>query len=348
MVITHDARVPASGHGHRDDDALASTLAPVLVQACQGRLSTPTWFRAAWQASGSATGYARYRLDDGREVEAVVKLPVTPAEYRWTTGRGLADSDGLGESHPQMDDDSDACTPRVLAAGTELGGYDLAWLVIEKLEGSPLNRSLDQAAVEDLLRAATRWYLRAASIKPTTEPLKVKDEDWSSLIGKAREHVKVSGMADGQRWNDLLRQTQRVLPGLVASWQGRPINTWCHGDLHPGNAMRRGGHRPGDATHGCVLIDLALVHAGHWVEDAAYLERLYWGKPELLHGVKPVSFMAGILRETGRLGGEDYTRLAHVRRVLMAASVPAFLEHEGHPRYVRAALEVLEKSLGLV
>jgi hypothetical protein len=32
----------------------------------------------------------------------------------------------------------------------------------------------------------------------------------------------------------------------------------------------------------------------------------------------------------------------------MAASVPAFLEHEGHPRYVHAALEVLEKLLPIV
>jgi hypothetical protein len=40
--------------------------------------------------------------------------------------------------------------------------------------------------------------------------------------------------------------------------------------------------------------------------------------------------------------------LANTRRVLMAASVPAFLLHEGHPRYVHAALELIEKLLPLV
>jgi hypothetical protein len=32
----------------------------------------------------------------------------------------------------------------------------------------------------------------------------------------------------------------------------------------------------------------------------------------------------------------------------MAASVPAFLLHEGHPKYVHAALEHLERLLPLV
>jgi len=37
---------------------------------------------------------------------------------------------------------------------------------------------------------------------------------------------------------------------------------------------------------GCVLIDLAEAGPGHWVEDGVYLERLFWGRPGLLHGVE--------------------------------------------------------------
>jgi len=152
-------------------------------------------------------------------------------------------------------------------------------------------------------------------------------------------------MAEEQRWNEALKSVQRIIARLVDRWNARPINAWCHGDLHPGNAMRRGRASPGE---GCVLIDLALVHPGHWVEDAVYLERLYWAKPELLCGAKPVSAIARHLREAGRIGPEDYSGLANIRRCLMAATVPLYLEHEGHPKYVHAALEVLERVLPLL
>jgi hypothetical protein len=88
-----------------------------------------------------------------------------------------------------------------------------------------------------------------------------------------------------------------------------------------------------------------MVHAGHWVEDAVYLERLYWGRAEKLHGIKPVSMLAKFRRESGQEASDDYASLAHVRRVLMGSTAPAFLEREGHPRYLRAALENVEKSL---
>ena len=255
------------------------------------------------------------------------------SEYRWTTelsAGARANSD---------------CTPRVLAAGTELGGYDLAWFVVEKLAGSPLSAKLDQTAVEDLLRTAACWYMCAERARSFDDAPPVNRENWTKLVGRARDAVKTAGVAESQRWNEALRQVQRGLASLVERWESRPINTWCHGDLHPGNAMRRDGHAPGT---GCVLIDLALVHPGHWIEDAVYLERWFWGKPELLFGIKPVSTIARHLREAGRSVNEDYAMLANVRRVLMAASVPAYLDHEGHPRYVHAALEMLEKLLPVV
>jgi len=136
-----------------EHESLAALLAPQLIQACHGRLAEIQWFRSAWQAGGASTGYATYTLEGGRAVEAVVKLPVGPSEFRWTTSLSEHFCNGAAQSglpHPN------ACTPWVLASGTEVGGYDLAWLVIEKLVGPPLSAKLDQSAVDDLLRAACR------------------------------------------------------------------------------------------------------------------------------------------------------------------------------------------------
>lgn len=329
-----------SDHHHpleHDPDTLAHALAPALVEACQGRLTSPEWFRAAWQASGSSTGYAKYRMDNGRMLDVVVKVPVKPREHRWTSLLGSHDGSRLH------------CTPRVLAHGLELGNYDLAWLVIEKLDGAPLNRSLNRDAIEDLLLTASHWYVRAGEARPIKSADAPKDEDWPVMIDRARHVVKDAGIIESQRWNEALHRTQRSLDTLVARWRARPINTWCHGDLHPGNAMRRSAPAgDGQSRPACVLIDLALVHPGHWVEDAVYLERLYWAKPEMLAGIKPASVIAKHLRDLNAIGDEDYSALANLRRVLMAASVPLYLEHEGHPKYVHAALEMLEKCLPLV
>lgn len=318
-----------------DSGSLAAALSPVLREVCGGRLSEITWFRSAWQAGGASTGTATFMLGVDRSVEALVKLPVGPSEHQWTVGVGTCPDDV--EHH-------DGPTPRVLAAGTELGGYDLAWMVLEKLPGSPLSASLCAESIDDLLRAAAEWYLRAAEARPLAPTDEPKREDWAELLARCRRDVKDHGVADSQRWNEAIHKTQKLLPRLSAAWEGRAVNCWCHGDLHPGNAMRRAAST-GDDVGRAVLIDLALVHPGHWVEDALYLERLFWGKPELLGGIKPVSVLARHRREFGLPTDDDYAGLANIRRVLMAASVPAFLEHEGHPRYVHAALETLERLL---
>ena len=94
-----------------------------------------------------------------------------------------------------------------------------------------------------------------------------------------------------------------------------------------------------------MLIDLAFVHTGHWVEDAVYLERQFWSHPEQLHGVHIVSLMAKCRRDNGLSTDGDYGAVANLRRLLMAAVVPAHLRSEGSPRYVHAALEVVERLL---
>jgi hypothetical protein len=316
-------------------------LCPILQEVCGGRLSPVQWFRSAWQAGGASTGTATYQLSPSRSIEVVVKLPVGPGEYQWTTAVGRCDPEV--EHH-------DGPTPRVLASGTELGGYDLAWLVVEKLDGQPLSAMLSHEAIQSLLHAAAVWYRSAAAARNVAEAEKPRSEDWHALIVRGRTAVRDNSLPDEQRWNEALKHVQRILPRLVQSWEGRAINTWCHGDLHPGNAMlRRHGATEagsnGSPAARCVLIDLALVHPGHWVEDALYLERLFWAKPEMLFGIRPVATLARFRRELGLETGDDYGAIALLRRTLMASTVPAFLEHEGHPRYVRAALETLERSM---
>ncbi|HVU65344.1 MAG TPA: phosphotransferase [Phycisphaerales bacterium] len=320
--------------------SLSAMLEPKLTEACGHRISKIEWFHADWQAGGASTGATTFTQPDGSRVDAIVKLPVGPSEHRWTAllGGGTL-ADGV-RREPVCQ-----CTPRVLACGTEVGGYDLAWLIVERLDGTPHSGNPSEHDVRGLLSAAAEFYRAAAKVRPIGEMEAPPPKDWHGLISKGRDIIHNHGIAEEQRWNTAIRSTQRVLDRLIERWQARPINTWCHGDLHFGNAMRRRG-TPED--HPCVLIDLALVHAGHWVEDAVYLERLYWAKPELLRGIKPVSEVARLQRQAGTLGQEDYAMLANIRRVLMAASVPAFLLHEGHPRYVHAALELLERLLPLV
>lgn len=333
----HPASAPPSD---TDSGSLAEMLCPILREVCGGRLSPVQWFRSAWQAGGASTGTATYQLTPTRAIDVVVKLPVGPLEHHWTTAVGACD-DSV-EHH-------DGPTPRVLASGTELGGYDLAWLVVEKLDGHPLSTMLSAESVQGLLRTAAVWYRRAGSTRDIADAPPPKVEDWPALIARGREAVRDNALTDAQRWNEALKHVQRLLPKLVNGWESRRINTWCHGDLHPGNAMLRaragGGKEEASLVQRCVLIDLALVHPGHWVEDALYLERLFWAKPELLFGIKPVPTLARFRRELGLDTSDDYGSIALLRRVLMAATVPAFLEHEGHPKYVRAALDVLEKSM---
>lgn len=338
--------LPAPGGctGAAPAGSLAATLEPRLMEACAGRLSRIEWFKSDWQAGGASTGRATFVDGAGAHVPAVVKLPVGPSEHRWTVALG----GGAPDRHGPADDGATAlcaCTPRVLASGTELGGYDLAWLVVERLEGTARSAHPEEHDVRGLLAAVAMFYRSAATCRSLEEHEPPAAKDWAGLIAKGREIIHQHGIAEEQRWNTAIRAVQRALPRMIQRWMARPVNTWCHGDLHFGNAMRRTGaarHEP------CVLIDLALVHPGHWVEDAVYLERLYWAKPELLCGVKPVTEIARLKREQGTLGQEDYATLANIRRVLMAASVPAFLVHEGHPKYVHAALECLERLLPLV
>lgn len=327
------------GGGRTDAGELGRTLWPVLREVTGGRLDRIEWFRADWQRGGASTGYATWSDDDGSTVPVMVKVPVGPSEYRWTTVLG------------QPVDPVHSPTPRIFACGTMLGEYDLGWLVMERLVGHTLLSEKSKHSVLNLIDAAASAHHAARSAMPVTgEPPRF---DWEDLIATGRMLLRNSPIPHSQRWNEALRRVQRALPMLISRWRDRPIDTWCHGDLHLGNAMRRATDehhtgKKGDGHGACVLIDMAKVHPGAWVEDALYLERSCWGRPDLLCGVKPVSALAKARKKLGLPTEADDGHLVNTRRVLSAASVPALLVREGNARYSEAALEVIERLLPLV
>lgn len=308
-----------------DHRSLATTLAPVLVEACDNRLEDLVWFKADWQAGGAATGTAVHRLVDGKRVPAVVKLPVVQRELVWM--RRLQD-----------DRAEDLVVPRLYASGETLGGYDLAWVVIERFEYGPLGLHWHDEHIPRIAEAAARFYAATSAIPidqaPTPEP-------WDSLLREAQHSVKINNVADRQRWTAALKTLRRRQDALAAQWEARPTTDWLHGDLHLANAMSRTSMESGPVC----LIDLAEIRAGHWVEDAIYLERQLWARPQRLRAHKPLKAIAAARKKLGLPVAQDDARLAMIRRVLLAATAPRFLRSEGHPRYLAACLEQLERAL---
>ncbi len=312
---------------------LGPQLEPLLLAAGEGKLSDIHWFRTRWQRGGAATAHATYDPGDGPR-EVVIKFPVGPREYRVLT---------------ELSASSDAPTPRIAMHGTELGGFDFAWIVMEQLPGDPLKADQGKPAFMHIAEGVAAFYEHAAAHWPVDGTL--RESDWAMLMQRGRDVLHDNPINHVQQWNEAVKHAQRILPHLLERWSRRHVDTWCHGDLHLGNAMmREAGSQWAKESDGerCILLDFAEVHAGHWIEDAVYLERVHWANPELLKKVKPVQLIAKARRARGLPTDDDYSELAHVRRVLMAACAPAFLEREGHPAYMEAALGVLEKTLPLV
>lgn len=308
---------------------LGPQLEPQLKEACQGRLADVRWFRTDWQRGGAATAYAKVTMPEGGVLDAVVKVPVGPREYRFLTG--LAQTE--------------APTPRVAFHGVELAGYDLAWVVMERLPGNPLAAKMHHEVLPHLIEAVCLFHAHSEKLGPLPAP--DSGFNWAHLLKKARECIEANAPAHEQAWLNGIKQVSKKLPMLSKTWESRAITCWCHGDLHPGNAMLRA---EGSAwgPPGTILLDFAEAHPGHWVEDAVYLERQFWGRPEYLDGIKPVSMLAKLRKEAGQECSDDYTAIANVRRLLMSAVSPAFMHREGGPRYLNAAREMMERMLALV
>lgn len=321
--------------------SLSHGLGPALIEACGGpdRLKGLSWFRSDQQRGGGSTASAVLVDDDGREHPVIIKLPVGYQEWKWTTR--LADLQRL---------DDRPVTPRVHKSGLELGGHDLAWLVIERLPGRTLGNQMDDATVRKLLSACARLQQLCARVDAAsvTPPRKV---DWELMMRRSRDALHrgtILSPHDAQIWNNELKAVHRVLPTLLARWNARSKIDWCHGDLHGGNAIRcEDGGDGGGGGGGVVLIDMGLVHTGHWIEDALYLERVFWANPAGLCGVNTLKDLALHRRELGLHCDGDYGRLASVRRVLTASCAPALIEREGNKAYLDAALEIIRKNLSM-
>lgn len=318
-----------------DTQALGESLGAILTRDLGGRLGRIHWFRADWQRGGAATGFATWTRADGAPIEAMVKVPVGYREYFWTSRLGGVDEDAWA---------SDAAlgmpTPRVLASGQAVNGYDLAWIVVERLAGPPLSRKRSRESIEAIVSATAEFQARCAAIKPTDES--ASPHDWHGAVKKSRDAVRRGDCPDEQHWSETLKKVSRHLDSLVVRWNARPLSAWCHGDLHPANALRRAGP---DGPGRCVLIDLALVHAGHWSEDALYLERQHWGHEEYLFGISPVEELARCRRALGLEVEPGASRWADLRRVLTAAAAPGLIGTEGNARYLAGSLAVLHRTL---
>lgn len=325
-----------------DGHALASTLEPALREACRGRLSPVRWFHATWQHGGAGTGYAEWTPARGKPIECVVKLPVSYREYAWTKRLGLVREDEW--DGPEA---LNLPTPRVLAGGFELGAYDFAWLVMEKFPGSPLGvHKMEGLDVWAVFETAAEFHAAAILEQPVEPDRCPNDHDWTALIGRALRQIDTGCIEQPARWNKALHRAREALPDLLARWRARPVDTWCHRDVHAHNAMRRGGR--GGAKGRVALIDLARVAPGCWVEDAMYLERMCWGREGVLCGVDPVRTLAQTRRGIGLPADDEDFVYADLRRVLMAATSPAFSRTEGDSVYLGAALERLEGLLPAV
>jgi len=309
-----------------DQRSLATMLAPVLSEVCEDRLGEISWFKADWQRGGAATGLSTYRRDDGTETPVVLKLPVVQRELTWIV-------------RLQDPDDPDPVVPRLYASGSTLGGYDLTWVVIERFPYGPLGLKWHDDHLTRIAEAAARFQARACRFTVDREPLA---EPWDKLLRDAVESVKINALANDQRWATALKTLRSNLDAILTEWDARDTRQWLHGDLHLANAMSRHGMESGSVS----LIDLAEVRPGHWIEDAIYLERQLWVRPERLEHRKPVKEIAEARKRLGMPVEPAYPRLAMIRRALLAATAPAFLRTEGHPRHLEACLDWLERALG--
>ncbi|HRJ49852.1 MAG TPA: phosphotransferase, partial [Phycisphaerales bacterium] len=180
---------PSNAHPPASSESLGVSLGPALREQCGGRLGPIEWFRNGWQHSGAATGFYVWNDGSGSSLDVMVKIPVGPTELEWTSrlagfALGSASPPEAGSAAPASTDGHEPPTPLVLAAGSSVGNYDLAWLVMERLSGQTLAHEQDPSAVQDLIVAAADFHECAGEQCPIgqTPP----PHEWERLIEKAR------------------------------------------------------------------------------------------------------------------------------------------------------------------
>lgn len=299
---------------------LGETFNKLLIQTTQNKLEPVHWFRTDWQRGGALTGYSHW-LHEGKRVPVVVKLPVPPAERDW-----------LRHLHKY-----DHVCPNLYAHGDTLGGYDFAWVIMERLPHGPLGLQWEGHEFDLLLDAAGRFYDATRDVPLTGQP---PSQDWGAILHRSRQNIHLHAMPMAQRWAAALKHAKRKLNTWLDIWNNRTITGWCHGDLHLGNAMTRLPPPQGPA----LLLDFALTRPGHWVEDAVYLEHLFWARSKRLGGRQLCAMLAKQRHQYNLPVDADWPRLATIKRKLLALSVPCMLQHAGEPVHLKACLDVLENQ----
>ncbi len=312
MIESASSMIPSS---------LASSLEPVLIKQTDNRLGDINWFRTDWQRGGAATGFAKWQDEDNKVQEVVIKLPVVERELRWT--RCMQNAKGVA--------------PILFASGSQLNGYDLAWMIIERFPVGPLGKHWEKTNIDRIANAAAR-FTKSASEFPVDQD--GRREDWDVLIKTAKKSVRENHISNESKWKKAHSLLTKKLNSLLERWRGRRIDQWLHGDLHFANAMCRAEGPDAKVS----LIDLAEVHAGHWVEDAVYLERQLWGHKTRLKASRPIHAMAAARKALGMQVNDDYIELVDVRRLLLAATAPAFMQSEGDPRYLASCLQQFQDA----
>ena len=302
--------------------SFASSLEPALIKQTNQKLSDIHWFRTDWQRSGATTAFAKWETDNEKLIDVVIKFPIKEKELRWT--RLMQKSDGVA--------------PRILDSGEQLSGYDLAWLVIERFPYGPLGKHWDKRNIERIADAAARFTKFASTHEIDQDGRK---EDWPTLMQKAKNSVRKNHIANESKWKKAHSHLSKNLSRVLEQWRGRRIDQWLHGDIHLANAMCR--EKCSDSP--VSLIDLAEVHAGHWIEDAVYLERQLWGYKSRLKLTKPVQTMAKARKKHRLQVNDNYSELVDIRRILLAATAPTFMLSEGDPRYLAACLEQFQNAM---
>ena len=301
--------------------AFGANLEPVLLKTCHGRLSDVSWFRTDWQRGGALTGYATWKDDNDEPKQAVVKLPVRPRELLWLRQ--------LGE-HGDV-------APLLYASGDTLNGYDMAWVVMERLPHGPLGMHWEGREFDLVVDAIGRFYAAAQHVPVEGHH---QHRDWEAICQRSRDAVHKSGIPHEQRWNNALKKAKKKLKQWLADWRDRPTDAWCHGDLHLANAMTREPAPEGPA----LLLDFAEARPGFWVEDAVYFEHLFWARRDRLDDRKLCSMIAKKRKEHGLDVDEHWPHFAEIKRALLAMSVPVDLKNCDYA-HMEASLQLLEAAV---
>jgi Ser/Thr protein kinase RdoA (MazF antagonist) len=212
---------------------------------------------------------------------------------------------------------------------------------MERFPHGPLGMHWHREHIRRIAEAAARFQAETRSHEVTEGP---RIEEWEALVRESIAAVRINQLPDAKRWSAGLKQLSSRLDEIVEEWRARDTRQWVHGDLHLANAMSRDGLEKGPVA----LIDLAEVHAGSWIEDAVYLERQLWSRPERLKPHGPVKTLAAERRRLGLPVEKNYARLAMIRRLLLAATAPRFLRSEGHPAHLDACANWLDRGLAEV